>query len=142
MRWKAPDARWHMAYTSSNLAGIQAAVAAGMGLSILSEMAIQADHRVLTREGRLCADRPDRSGAGGVTRRQPGDVAAGGSAGRVLQRGASEGGVTVTKNREVGKGALAPVPTISTLRARWWARLRFAHPTSLRRGAGAQRNSQ
>jgi DNA-binding transcriptional LysR family regulator len=39
---------WHMAYTSSNLAGIQAAVAAGMGLSILSEMAIQSDHRVLT----------------------------------------------------------------------------------------------
>jgi DNA-binding transcriptional LysR family regulator len=39
---------WHMAYTSSNLSGIQAAVAAGMGLSILSEMAIQADHRVLT----------------------------------------------------------------------------------------------
>jgi DNA-binding transcriptional LysR family regulator len=43
---------WHMSYTSSNLAGIQAAVAAGMGLSILSEMAIQADHRVLTaKEG-------------------------------------------------------------------------------------------
>jgi DNA-binding transcriptional LysR family regulator len=41
-----------MAYTSSNLAGIQAAVAAGMGLSILSEMAVQADHRVLTaKEG-------------------------------------------------------------------------------------------
>jgi DNA-binding transcriptional LysR family regulator len=39
---------WHMAYTSSSLAGIQAAVAAGMGLSILSDMAIQADHRVLT----------------------------------------------------------------------------------------------
>lgn len=39
---------WYMAYTSSSLAGIQAAVAAGMGLSILSEMAIQADHRVLT----------------------------------------------------------------------------------------------
>jgi DNA-binding transcriptional LysR family regulator len=39
---------WHMAYTSSSLAGIQAAVAAGMGLSILSEMAIQADHHVLT----------------------------------------------------------------------------------------------
>ena len=39
---------WHMAYTSSNLAGIQAAVGAGMGLSILSEIAIQADHRVLT----------------------------------------------------------------------------------------------
>src|SRR6202012_283562 len=39
---------WHMAYTSPSLAGIQAAVAAGLGLSILSEMAIQADHRVLT----------------------------------------------------------------------------------------------
>ena len=39
---------WHMAYTSSSLAGIQAAVAAGMGLSILSEISIQSDHRVLT----------------------------------------------------------------------------------------------
>jgi DNA-binding transcriptional LysR family regulator len=39
---------WHMSYTSSSLAGIQAAIAAGMGLGILSEMAIQADHRVLT----------------------------------------------------------------------------------------------
>lgn len=39
---------WHMTYTSSSLAGIQAAVAAGMGLSILSEIAIQPDHRVLT----------------------------------------------------------------------------------------------
>src|SRR5467141_3197487 len=35
---------WHMAYTSSSLTGIQAAVAAGLGLSILSEIAIQADH--------------------------------------------------------------------------------------------------
>ena len=41
-----------MAYTSSSLAGIQAAVAAGLGLSVLSEMAIQSDHRVLTaKEG-------------------------------------------------------------------------------------------
>lgn len=39
---------WHMSYSSSSLAGIQAAVAAGMGLSILSEMSIQSDHRVLT----------------------------------------------------------------------------------------------
>jgi DNA-binding transcriptional LysR family regulator len=39
---------WHMAYTSSSLSGIQAAVAAGLGLSILSEIAVQADHRVLT----------------------------------------------------------------------------------------------
>jgi DNA-binding transcriptional LysR family regulator len=43
---------WHMAYTSSSLTGIQAAIAAGLGLSILSEMAVQADHRVLTaRDG-------------------------------------------------------------------------------------------
>src|SRR6195952_4845892 len=39
---------WHMAYTSSGLAGIQAAVAAGLGLSILADIAIQADHRTLT----------------------------------------------------------------------------------------------
>ena len=51
---------WHMAYTSSNLSGIQAAVAAGMGLSILSEMAIQADHRVLTaKEGFAPIDRTE-----------------------------------------------------------------------------------
>ena len=39
---------WHMAYTSSSLSGIQAAVAAGLGLSILPQIAIQSDHRVLT----------------------------------------------------------------------------------------------
>jgi DNA-binding transcriptional LysR family regulator len=39
---------WHMAYTSSSLAGIQAAVAAGLGLSIMPEIAVQADHRILT----------------------------------------------------------------------------------------------
>jgi len=51
---------WHMAYTSSNLSGIQAAVAAGMGLSILSEMATQADHRVLTaRDGFAPIDRTE-----------------------------------------------------------------------------------
>ena len=51
---------WHMAYTSSNLAGIQAAVAAGMGLSILSEMAIQTEHRVLTaKEGFAPIDRTE-----------------------------------------------------------------------------------
>jgi DNA-binding transcriptional LysR family regulator len=51
---------WHMTYTSSNLAGIQAAVAAGMGMSILSEMAIQADHRVLTaKDGFAPIDRTE-----------------------------------------------------------------------------------
>src|SRR5258705_4382531 len=51
---------WHMAYTSSNLSGIQAAFAAGMGLSVLSEMAIQADHRVLTaKDGFAPIDRTE-----------------------------------------------------------------------------------
>ena len=39
---------WYIAFSSSSLSGIQAAVAAGLGLSILPEMAIQSDHRVLT----------------------------------------------------------------------------------------------
>jgi DNA-binding transcriptional LysR family regulator len=38
---------WHIAYTSPNFAGIQAAVSAGLGVSILPETAILADHRVL-----------------------------------------------------------------------------------------------
>jgi DNA-binding transcriptional LysR family regulator len=51
---------WHMTYTSSNLSGIQAAIAAGMGLSILSEIAIQADHRVLTaKDGFAPIDRTE-----------------------------------------------------------------------------------
>jgi DNA-binding transcriptional LysR family regulator len=51
---------WHMAYTSSSLSGIQAAVAAGLGLSILSEIAIQPDHRVLTsRDGFAPIDRTE-----------------------------------------------------------------------------------
>ena len=41
---------WHMAYTSSSLSGIQAAVAAGLGLSILPAIAIQPGHRVLTEK--------------------------------------------------------------------------------------------
>jgi DNA-binding transcriptional LysR family regulator len=38
---------WHIAYTSPNLSGIQAAVSVGLGVSILSEVAILAEHRVL-----------------------------------------------------------------------------------------------
>jgi DNA-binding transcriptional LysR family regulator len=45
---EAAGRAWHMAYTSSSLSGIQAAVAAGLGLSILPDIAIQNDHRVLT----------------------------------------------------------------------------------------------
>jgi DNA-binding transcriptional LysR family regulator len=45
---EAAGRTWHMAYTSSSLAGIQAAVGAGLGLAILSEISIQAEHRVLS----------------------------------------------------------------------------------------------
>jgi DNA-binding transcriptional LysR family regulator len=38
---------WRVAYTSKNLAGIQAAVSAGLGISILPDVAVLADHRVL-----------------------------------------------------------------------------------------------
>jgi DNA-binding transcriptional LysR family regulator len=38
---------WHIAYTSPNLAGIQAAVSAGLGISILPSLAILPDHRLL-----------------------------------------------------------------------------------------------
>ena len=40
---------WHVAYTSPNLPGIQAAVSAGLGVSILPRLAILPDHRVLKR---------------------------------------------------------------------------------------------
>ena len=38
---------WHVTYTSPNFSGIQAAVSVGLGVSILPEVAILADHRVL-----------------------------------------------------------------------------------------------
>jgi DNA-binding transcriptional LysR family regulator len=38
---------WHIAYTSPNVFGIQAAVSAGLGISILPEVAILPDHNVL-----------------------------------------------------------------------------------------------
>jgi len=40
---------WHMAYTSPNISGIQAAVSVGLGVSILPEVAVLADHRVLKK---------------------------------------------------------------------------------------------
>jgi DNA-binding transcriptional LysR family regulator len=43
---------WHMAYTSPSLAGIQAAVSVGIGVSILPDVAILPEHRALnTRDG-------------------------------------------------------------------------------------------
>lgn len=47
---EAAGRRWHMAYTSSSLMGIQAAAAAGLGLAIISEMSIQPEHRIVTAE--------------------------------------------------------------------------------------------
>jgi DNA-binding transcriptional LysR family regulator len=44
------DRAWHMAYTSPNLSGIQAAVSVGIGVSILPEVAVLPDHRVLKRK--------------------------------------------------------------------------------------------
>jgi DNA-binding transcriptional LysR family regulator len=41
---------WHMAYTSPSLTGIQAAVSAGIGVSILPEVAILPEHRVLSKK--------------------------------------------------------------------------------------------
>src|SRR5262249_62287229 len=45
---EAAGRAWHMAYTSPSLLGIQAAVSVGIGVSILSEVAILPEHRVLT----------------------------------------------------------------------------------------------
>jgi DNA-binding transcriptional LysR family regulator len=43
---------WHIAYTSPNFAGVQAAVSAGLGVSILPRAAMLGDHRVLSaKEG-------------------------------------------------------------------------------------------
>jgi DNA-binding transcriptional LysR family regulator len=44
---EAAGRAWHIAYTSPNFAGIQAAVSAGLGVSILPDAAVLADHRVL-----------------------------------------------------------------------------------------------
>ena len=44
---EAAGRSWHVAYMSPNLTGIQAAVSAGLGVSILPQVAILSDHRVL-----------------------------------------------------------------------------------------------
>lgn len=44
---EAAGRTWHIAYTSPNLPAIQAAVSVGLGVSILPEIAILSDHRVL-----------------------------------------------------------------------------------------------
>jgi DNA-binding transcriptional LysR family regulator len=42
---EAAQRTWHIVYTSSSLAGIQAAVTAGLGVSVLPEIAILAEHQ-------------------------------------------------------------------------------------------------
>ncbi len=42
---------WHIAYTSPNLAGIQAAVSVGLGVSILPDVAVLPEHRVINEPG-------------------------------------------------------------------------------------------
>jgi DNA-binding transcriptional LysR family regulator len=44
---EAAGRAWHMAYTSPNLSGIQSAVSVGIGVSILPQVAVLPDHRVL-----------------------------------------------------------------------------------------------
>lgn len=44
---EAAGRRWHVAYASAGLSGIQAAVASGLGISIFSEGAVLPDHRIL-----------------------------------------------------------------------------------------------
>jgi DNA-binding transcriptional LysR family regulator len=44
---EAAGRAWHMAYTSPSLVGIQAAVSVGIGVSILPDVAILPEHRVL-----------------------------------------------------------------------------------------------
>jgi DNA-binding transcriptional LysR family regulator len=41
---------WRISYTCPNFTGIQAAVSAGLGVSILPESGLLADHRILTRK--------------------------------------------------------------------------------------------
>jgi DNA-binding transcriptional LysR family regulator len=44
---EAAGRMWHIAYTSPNLTGIQAAVSAGLGVSILPDVAILPEHRII-----------------------------------------------------------------------------------------------
>ncbi|MGC1467273.1 MAG: LysR substrate-binding domain-containing protein [Pseudolabrys sp.] len=47
---EAAGRSWHIAYMSPNLTGIQAAVSAGLGVSILPEIAIPPEHQIIEAE--------------------------------------------------------------------------------------------
>jgi len=51
--------RWRISFTSSSLSGIQAAVADGLGISLLPARAVTAEHLVLTTEKRTAFHRDD-----------------------------------------------------------------------------------
>jgi DNA-binding transcriptional LysR family regulator len=44
---EAAGRSWHVAFSSPNLSGLQAAISAGLGIGILPDQVIQPDHRVL-----------------------------------------------------------------------------------------------
>lgn len=48
---EAAGRTWHIAYTSPNLSGIQAAVAVGLGIAILPDVAITPEHRIVDTKG-------------------------------------------------------------------------------------------
>src|SRR5882762_9974498 len=52
---EAAGRSWHIAFSSPNLTGLQAAVSAGLGIGILPEVAILADHRMLGSKNGLPA---------------------------------------------------------------------------------------
>jgi DNA-binding transcriptional LysR family regulator len=48
---EAAGRTWHIAYTSPNLSGIQAAVAVGLGVAILPDLAVLPEHRIVDTDG-------------------------------------------------------------------------------------------
>jgi len=48
---EAAGRTWHIAYTSPNLPGIQAAVSAGLGVSMLPDVAILPEHKIINETG-------------------------------------------------------------------------------------------
>ena len=48
---EAAGRTWHIAYTSPNLSGIQAAVAVGLGIAILPDVAILPEHKIVDSHG-------------------------------------------------------------------------------------------
>jgi DNA-binding transcriptional LysR family regulator len=56
---EAAGRTWHIAYTSPNLSGIQAAVAVGLGVAILPDVAILPEHRIVDTDGFVPIDKTE-----------------------------------------------------------------------------------